>query len=137
MVSIQKRIPYFIEIGGCHNCKVRQAYTTDSGTFYDEGHAFHAKCVHKGCDKYGYNVEKPYITPKEYIRVGADLASRRALNKAKELLVKFYDYYDSRGNLLPWVLESIAIEKNEKSANAKDVRPFSGCEKVQINKEDP
>jgi len=47
MVSNQKKIPYFIKIGGCHNCKVRQAYTTDSGTFYDEGHAFHAKCIHK------------------------------------------------------------------------------------------
>lgn len=137
MSSNKKKIPYFIEIRGCHNCKVHQSYTTDSGTFFDTGNAFHAKCVHKGCDKYGYNVENPFIEPKEYLRVGADLNSGKALNKAKELLVKFYAFYDSRGNLLPWVLESIAIEKNEKSANAKDVRPFSGCEKVQINKEDP
>jgi hypothetical protein len=134
MVSNQKKIPYFIKIGGCHNCKVRQAYTTDSGTFYDEGHAFHAKCIHKECDKYGYNIETPFIEPKEYLRVGADLSSRKALNKAKEVLVKFYDFYDSRGDLLPWVLESVAIEKNEKPANGKDVTPLNGYEKVQIIK---
>ena len=134
MVSNQKRIPYFIKIEGCHNCKVHQAYTSDTGTFYDEGHAFHAKCIHKGCDKYGYNIENPFIEPKEYRRVGADLASSKALNKAKELLVKFYDFYDSRGNLLPWILESVAIEKNEKPANGKDVTPLNGYEKVQIIK---
>ena len=132
MVSNQKKIPYFIKIEGCHNCKVHQAYTSDTGTFYDEAHAFHAKCIHKGCDKYGYNIENPFIEPKEYLRVGADLASSKALNKAKELLVKFYDFYDSRGDLLPWVLESVAIEKNEKSAKDKDITHLHGSEKAQI-----
>ena len=49
------------------------------------------------------------------------------MNKAKEVLVKFYDFYDSRGDLLPWVLESVAIEKNENPANGKDVTPLNGC----------
>jgi hypothetical protein len=132
MSSNKKKIPYFIEIRGCRNCKVHQSYTTDSGTSYDAGNAFHAKCVHKGCDKYGYNVENPFIEPKEYLRLGADLDSGKALNKAKELLVKFYAFYDSRGNLLPWVLESIAIERSEESAKDKDIIHLHGSEKAQI-----
>lgn len=100
-----RKIPYFIKIEGCNNCEVHKAYITDTGTYYEEGHSLHAKCVHMGCEKYGYNIDEPFITPKEYIRIGAELASKTALNKAKKLIVKFYDYYDSRGDLLPWVLE--------------------------------
>ena len=137
MSSNKKTIPYFIKIRGCHNCKVHQSYTTDSGTFYDTGNAFHAKCVHKGCDRYGFNVVNPFIEPKEYLRVGVDLASRKALNKAKELLVNLYAFYDSRGNLLTWVQESIATEENEKSARDKDVTLLQGSEKAQIIKENP
>jgi hypothetical protein len=108
-----RKIPYFIKIEGCDNCEVHKAYITDTGTYYEEGHSLHAKCVHMGCEKYGYNIDEPFITPKEYIRIGAELASKTALNKAKKLIVKFYDYYDSRSDLLPWVLERATKEKDE------------------------
>lgn len=111
MLGNQKKIPYFIKIGGCNNCKVRQAYTTDSGTFYEEGYAFHAKCIHKGCDKYDYSVEGPFITPQEYIRVGTQLGLSEALNKAEEIITKFFVFYDREGALKPWVIEAIAQEK--------------------------
>ena len=111
MAHNRKEIPYFIQIEGCNNCEVREAYTTDSGTFYDEGHAFHAKCIHKGCDKYNYSVEGPFITPQEYIRVGTQLGLSGAFNKAKEIIAKFSDFYDKEGALRPWVIETIAQEK--------------------------
>lgn len=83
MASRKREIPYFIKIGGCNNCKVSQAYLTKTGTFYEEGHALHAKCVHMECVQYGYSVEEPFITPKEFIRIGARLNNKAVLNKAK------------------------------------------------------
>jgi len=121
-----RKIPYFIKIEGCNNCEVHKAYITDTGTYYEEGHSLHAKCVHMGCEKYGYNIDEPFITPKEYIRIGAELASKTALNKAKKLIVKFYDYYDSRSDLLPWVLERATKEKDEKSAHVRITPPIHG-----------
>jgi len=121
-----RKIPYFIKIEGCDNCEVHKAYITDTGTYYEEGHSLHAKCVHMGCEKYGYNIDEPFITPKEYIRIGAELASKTALNKAKKLIVKFYDYYDSRSDLLPWVLERATKEKDEKSAHVRITPPIHG-----------
>ena len=73
IVSKKGEIPHFIQIGGCSNCKVREAYLTKTGTFYEEGHPLHAKCVHMGCVKYGYSMEEPFIEPKEYIRLGLSL----------------------------------------------------------------
>ena len=119
MAHKKKEIPYFIQIEGCNNCKVREAYTTDTGTFYEQGHPLHAKCVHKGCVKYGFNMEEPFITPSEYIRMGKELVSEEALNKAKEIIVGFFDFYDSGGNLLPWVVEAISQEENEKTNSCK------------------
>ena len=110
IVSKKGEIPHFIQIGGCSNCKVHQGYLTDTGTFYEEGHPLHAKCVHMGCVKYGYNLEEPFIAPKEYIRIGTELHSKEALNNAKSIIVRFYDFYDSKGNLLPWVIEAISKE---------------------------
>ena len=121
-----RKIPYFIKIEGCNNCEVHKAYITDTGTYYEEGHSLHAKCVHMGCEKYGYNIDEPFITPKEYIRIGAELASKTALNKAKKLIVKFYDYYDSRSDLLPWVLERATKEKDEQSAHVRITPPIHG-----------
>jgi pSer/pThr/pTyr-binding forkhead associated (FHA) protein len=103
-------IPHFIQIGGCSNCKVHQAYLTHTGTFYEEGHPLHAKCVHMGCVKYGYSIEEPFIEPKVYIRIGTELNLKEALNHAKSIIVRFYDFYDSKGNLLPWVVKAISKE---------------------------
>jgi pSer/pThr/pTyr-binding forkhead associated (FHA) protein len=110
IVSKKVEIPHFIQIGGCNNCKVREAYLTKTGTFYEEGHPLHAKCAHMGCVKYGYSMEEPFIEPKEYIRLGTELNSKETLNKARSIIVRFYDFYDSKGNLLPWVVEAISRE---------------------------
>lgn len=103
-------IPHFIQIEGCSNCKVHQAYLTETRTLYEEGHPLHAKCVHMGCVKYGYSIEEPFIEPKVYIRLGTELNSKETLNNAKSIIVRFYDFYDSKGNLLPWVVEAISKE---------------------------
>jgi pSer/pThr/pTyr-binding forkhead associated (FHA) protein len=110
IVSRKGEIPHFIQIGGCSNCKVHQAYLTHTGSFYEEGHPLHAKCVHMGCVNYGYSIVEPFIEPKEYIRLGTELHSKEALNNAKSIIVRFYDFYDSKGNLLPWVVEAISKE---------------------------
>jgi pSer/pThr/pTyr-binding forkhead associated (FHA) protein len=110
IVSRKGEIPHFIQIGGCSNCKVHQAYLTHTGSFYEEGHPLHAKCVHMGCVKYGYSIVEPFIEPKEYIRLGTELHSKEALNNAKSIIVRFYDFYDSKGNLLPWVVKAISKE---------------------------
>lgn len=123
IVSKKGEIPHFIQIGGCNNCKVHQAYLTHTGTFYLEGHPLHAKCVHMGCVKYGYNIEEPFIAPKEYIRIGTELHSKEALNKAKSIIVRFYDFYESKGNLLPWVVEAISKEKDGKPTHVKVAPP--------------
>ena len=125
MAHNRKEIPHFIQIEGCNNCKVREAYTTDTGTFYEQGHPLHAKCVHKGCVKYGFNMEEPFITPSEYIRIGKELDWEEALNKAKEIIVRFFDFYDSGGNFLPWVVEAISQEENEKPTRVKVAPPIS------------
>ena len=117
-------IPHFIQIGGCSNCKVHQAYLTETGTFYEEGHPLHAKCVHMGCVKYGYNIEEPFIEPKVYIRLGTELNSKETLNNAKSIIVRFYDFYDSKGNLLPWVVEAISKEKDRKPTHVKVAPPI-------------
>ena len=119
MLSRKRDIPYFIKISGCNNCRVSQPYLTKTGTFYEEGHALHAKCVHVECVQYGYSVEEPFITPKEFIRIGARLNNKEVLNKAKKIIVKFFDFYDLKGNLLPWVVEAIAQENDEKPFHTK------------------
>ena len=125
MAHKRKEIPYFIQIEGCNNCEVREAYTTDTGTYYEQGHPLHAKCVHTGCVKYGFNMEEPFITPSEYIRMGKELNWEESLNKAKEIIVKFFDFYDSRGNLLPWVVEAISQKEEEKPTRVKVAPPIS------------
>jgi len=108
IVSRKGEIPHFIKIGGCSNCKVQQAYLTHTGTFCEEGHPLHAKCVHMGCVKYGYSIEEPFIEPKVYILLGTEVNLKEALNNAKSIIVRFYDFYDSKGNLLPWVVKAIS-----------------------------
>ena len=110
IVSKKVEIPHFIHIGGCSNCKAHQAYLTKTGTFYEEEDPLHAKCVHMGCVKYGYSIEEPFFEPKVYIRLGTELNSIKTLDKAKSIIVRFYDFYDSKGNLLPWVVEAISKE---------------------------
>jgi hypothetical protein len=125
MINTKQEIPYFIKIGGCNNCRVAQAYVTKTGTFYEEGHALHAKCIHMGCIKYGHSVEEPFITPQEFIRIGTDLCMLEVLDKAKKIIVKFFDFYDSKGGLLPWVIEAIAQESDEKPFHTKVAKPIS------------
>ena len=122
----EKHVPYFIAVGGCSNCKVNQEYITITGTFYEEGHALHAKCSHMGCDKYGHSIENPFITPQEYLRIAKESGLQAALDKAKKIIVKFFDFYDPKGNLLPWVLESISRKKDEKPVHTKAAPPIPG-----------
>jgi hypothetical protein len=125
MAHNRKETPYFIQIEGCNNCKVREAYTTDTGTYYEQEHPLHAKCVHMGCVKYGFNMEEPFIPPSEYIRIGKEMEWKKGLNKAKEILVRFFDFYDSGGNLLPWVVEAIAQKEEKKPTHVKVAPPIS------------
>jgi hypothetical protein len=125
MVGKKKKIPYFLQIGGCRNCKVHQEYITQTGTLYEEGHPLHAKCVHMGCDKYGYSMAEPYITPQEYLRIAGELNSGTALNMAKKIIARFFDFYDTKGNLLPWVTEAISREETEKPAHVKVAPPIT------------
>jgi hypothetical protein len=103
MDSNKKEIPYFIKIEGCNNCK---------------------KCAHMGCVKYGFSMEEPFITPIEYIRMGKDLDSEEALENAKKTIVKFFDFYDSKGNLLPWVVKAVSQEEDKKTTHVKVAPPI-------------
>jgi hypothetical protein len=104
-----KEIPYFIKVDGCNNCQVFKSYTSLTGTEYDRDSALHAKCVHMGCDRYGYNVMAPFITPREYLRIGINTGLReQAIDRARKVVARFSVFYDARGNLKPWVLEAIS-----------------------------
>ncbi len=116
MVFTNKEIPYFIQVGGCNNCKVHRAYIAEVGAFPEEGHPLNAECAYAGCDKYGHSVEKPFITPKEYIRIPTDHALEVALNKAKKTIARFSDFYDTEGNVLPWVAKIISQKTCEESS---------------------
>ena len=120
----KKKIPHFIQIEGCKNCKVHQEYITQTGTLYEEGHPLHAKCVHMGCDQYGHSIEDPFITPQEYLRIARELDFEPALNLAKKTIAKFFDFYDTKGSLLPWVTEVISEEKSKKPAHIKVAPPI-------------
>ena len=107
-----KEIPYFIKVAGCNNCKVFRSYTSLTGTEYGQNHALHAKCVHMGCDRYGHNVLAPFITPREYLRIGLNTGLRQqAVAKAKRVISRFSEFYDAKGKLKPWVEEAILEEK--------------------------
>jgi hypothetical protein len=106
-----REIPYFIRVGGCNNCQVFKSYTTRTGTEYGSGHALHAKCVHMGCDRHGYNVLAPFITPQEFLRIGLNMGLRpQAVERARKVLARFHEFYDTVGNLKPWVVERISRE---------------------------
>ena len=108
-----KEIPYFIKVAGCNNCQVFQSYTSLSGTEYGHDHELHAKCVHMGCDRYGHNILAPFITPMEYLRIGLNTGLRKqAVAKTKEVIVRFGEFYDHRGRLKPWVVETLSKEKD-------------------------
>jgi hypothetical protein len=72
-----------------------------------------------GCDQYGHSLEVPFITPKEYVRIGTALGMSEALDKAKKIIARFFDFYDTKGNLLPWVIETISQENIEKPIHIK------------------
>ena len=102
-----KEIPYFIRVAGCNNCKVFRSYTSLTGTEYGQDHELHAKCVHMGCDRYGHNVLAPFITPIEYLRIGHNTGLRQqAVTRAKKVIARFSEFYDSRGKLKPWVIDA-------------------------------
>jgi hypothetical protein len=110
-----KKIPYFIQVGGCNNCKVFKSYTSLTGTEYGESHSLHAKCVHMGCDKHSHNVMAPFITPREYLRIGLNSGLRKqAVERAKKVMARFSEFYDAKGKLKPWVVEAIKAERARK-----------------------
>jgi len=104
-----KEIPYFIQVGGCNCCKVFKSYTSLTGTEYGQDHELHAKCVHMGCDRYGHNILAPFITPVEYLRIGHHTGLRKqAVNKARKVIARYCEFYDSRGKLKAWVVEALS-----------------------------
>jgi hypothetical protein len=108
-----KEIPYFIKVAGCNNCKVFKSYTSLSGTEYGHDHELHAKCVHMGCDGYGHNILAPFITPREYLRIGLNTGLRKqAVAKTKKVIARFGEFYDHRGRLKPWVVKTLSKKKN-------------------------
>ena len=109
-----REIPYFIKVSGCNNCQVFKSYTTSTGTEYGGDHELHAKCVHMRCDGYGHNILAPFITPREYLRIGLNTGLRRqAIDRAKKVIGQFSEFYDARGALKPWVAKSISNENAE------------------------
>ena len=118
MANKDEDIPYFIRIRGCNNCKVHHKYITNRGTYYEQGHLLRAKCVHLGCVQHGYSIEEPFVEPSVYVRMGAHLNVEEVLNEAKKIILKFHDYYDSEGNLLPWVVEALSKRKDKKHTDA-------------------
>jgi hypothetical protein len=109
--AVDKEVPYFIRVRGCNNCRVFKSYTSLSGTEYGSNHALHAKCVHMGCDRYGYNVLASFITPQEFLRIGINTGLRRqAVERARKVVARFREFYDTRGGLKPWVVEVISQE---------------------------
>ena len=110
-MAVGKEIPHFIRVRGCNNCRVLKSYTSLSGTEYGTNHLLHAKCVHMGCDRYGYNVLSPFITPQEFLRIGINTGLRRqAVERARKVVARFPEFYDTRGRLRPWVAEAISQE---------------------------
>jgi len=104
-----KEVPYFIKVDGCNNCQVFKSYTSLTGTEYGSDNTLHAKCVHMGCDRYGHNIMVPFITPREYLRIGLNTGLRKqAIDRAKKVIARFSEFYDTRGNVKPWVLEAIS-----------------------------
>jgi hypothetical protein len=64
-----------------------------------------------GCDRYGYNVLSRFITPQEFLRIGINTGLRRqAVERAREVVARFCEFYDTRGGLKPWVVEEISRE---------------------------
>jgi hypothetical protein len=62
-----------------------------------------------GCDRYGHNIMVPFITPREYLRIGLNTGLRKqAIDKARKVIARFSEFYDARGNLKPWVLEAFS-----------------------------
>jgi hypothetical protein len=109
--AIGKEIPYFVRVGGCNNCRVFKSYTSLTGTEYGSNHTLHAKCVHTGCDRYGYNVLSPFITPQEFLRIGMNTGLRRqAVERARKVVARFREFYDTRGGLRAWVVEELSRE---------------------------
>ena len=109
--ALGKEIPYFIRVRGCNKCRVFKSYTSLTGTEYGSNHTLHAKCVHMGCDRYGYNVLSPFITPQEFLRIGINTGLRRqAVERARKVVARFREFYDTRGGLRPWVTEEISKE---------------------------
>ena len=107
-----KKIPYFIQVGGCNNCKVFKSYTSLTGTEYGPDSALHAKCVHMGCDIYNHNVMAPFITPREYLRIGLNTGLRKqAVDRAKKVIARFSEFYDAKANLKPWVMSALKAER--------------------------
>ncbi|MGD8504277.1 MAG: hypothetical protein PVF44_11955 [Syntrophobacterales bacterium] len=107
-----KDIPYFIKVAGCNHCKVFRSYTSLTGTEYGQNHALHAKCVHMGCDRYGHNVLAPFITPRDYLRIGLNTGLRhQAVARAKKVIARFSEFYDTKGKLKPWVEKTILEER--------------------------
>lgn len=110
-----KEIPYFIKIDGCNNCKVFKSYTSLTGTEYGQNHALHAKCVHMGCDRYGHNILAPFITPREYLRIGLNTGLRKqAIDRAKKVIAQFGEFYDAKGKIKMGVAEAISEEKEKR-----------------------
>ena len=107
-----KKIPYFVRVSGCNNCRVFKSYTSLTGTEYGQDHELHAKCVHMGCDQYGHNILAPFITPAEYLRIGLNTGLRKqAISKARKVVARFSEFYDPKGKLKPWVVETISKKK--------------------------
>jgi hypothetical protein len=107
--AVGTEIPYFIRVRGCNNCRVFKSYTTLTGTEYGGNHTLHAKCVHMGCDRYGYNVLSPFITPQEFLRIGINTGLRcQAVERARKVVARFREFYDTRGGLRPWVVTEIS-----------------------------
>jgi hypothetical protein len=107
--TARKEIPYFIRVRGCNRCRAFRSYTNLTGTGYGSNHTLHAKCVHMGCDRYGYNVLSPFITPQEFLRIGMNTGLRRqAVERARQVVARFGEFYDTRGGLKAWVAEEIS-----------------------------
>jgi hypothetical protein len=68
-----------------------------------------------GCDRYRHNILVPFITPLEYLRIGLNTGLRKqAVAKAKRVIASFSEFYNHKGRLKSWVVETLAEEKSGK-----------------------
>ncbi len=89
-----EHIPYFIQVRGCINCSASKKMKEKHGKDYGFDHEIMAACLIRDCQSRGYTIMKPFIDPKEIVRLVKENPSPKFANNAKQIL---QDYEENFG----------------------------------------